>query len=185
MKFLLIALFISACGAAPTTNVNVPPNTTPVVTPPVLVGTQVTRQMILDYAKTGVGSPYVWGGTQWDPEDRSWKGPDCSGFVGKAWMLPTRVDPTQEPKDRWTTLEFHDDRDRWSSVPKANMLPGDALVLRANGSGHIVLFNGLDDNGSFKTIEAKGTAYGVINGTRTQSASSAFIGITRDNIVGE
>jgi cell wall-associated NlpC family hydrolase len=177
---ILAALFVS-CGTAPQTTVVVPP-----AAPPAADSSgKVTRQAILDYAKTGIGSHYVWGGTQWNPDDKDWKGPDCSGYVGKAWMLPARVDPTEEPAERWTTLEFHDDRDLWSDVPKKNMLPADALVYRASGSGHIVLFNGETDNGSYKTMEAKGTAYGVINGVRTQSSMSAFIGIKRDGVTGD
>jgi cell wall-associated NlpC family hydrolase len=30
-----------------------------------------TRAEILNYAATGIGSPYVWGGGNWDPLDRA------------------------------------------------------------------------------------------------------------------
>jgi cell wall-associated NlpC family hydrolase len=43
-----------------------------------------TRADILRYAATGVGSAYIWGGGNWDPNDRSYGGADCSGFVSKS-----------------------------------------------------------------------------------------------------
>ena len=47
---------------------------------------EISVDDVIDYAASGVGSNYVWGGGTWDPSDRSWGGADCSGFVGKVWL---------------------------------------------------------------------------------------------------
>ena len=33
---------------------------------------EITRDEIIKHAKTGVGCKYVWGGTCWDPNNKSW-----------------------------------------------------------------------------------------------------------------
>src|SRR5688572_23219787 len=38
------------------------------------------RNDILKYADSGVGSPYVWGGSRWSVTNRKILGADCSGF---------------------------------------------------------------------------------------------------------
>ena len=37
-----------------------------------------TRADIISYGATAIGSPYIWGGGNWDPDDRAYGGADCS-----------------------------------------------------------------------------------------------------------
>ena len=56
---------------------------------------------------------------------------DCSGFVSMSWQLGTS----------FTTLDFIDGTgDDTLLASYASLLPGDALVHRSGGEGHVVLF---------------------------------------------
>lgn len=84
------------------------------------------------------------GFTWWDAQvpysQTSWyKGyrTDCSGFVSMCW----------ETGESYTTADFiagGGESDRLASYDE--LLPGDALVRRANGAGHVVLFLGWNDS---------------------------------------
>ena len=61
---------------------------------------------------------------------------DCSGFVSMAWQLGTS----------YTTADFINGGGKSGPLGSYDkFLPGDALVRRSNGSGHIVLFLGWND----------------------------------------
>jgi hypothetical protein len=80
---------------------------------------------------------------------------DCSGFISMVWAL-----------DRsYTTADFVADRSgKWSTIGWSSLQPGDAVVYRKSGHGHIVLFVGWANSGhtAIKAYEEKGTAYGTV-----------------------
>lgn len=89
-----------------------------------------TRQRVVDFAKTLLGTPYVWGGT--DPS----KGLDCSGFVQLALkqvgvQLP-RVSAQQAAYGQRTAI--------------GSLQPGDLVAWdnssRNNGADHIAIYIG-------------------------------------------
>lgn len=102
-----------------------------------------TRQKLLEYARSFIGRPYVWGGN--DPHT----GADCSGFVRYLYAsigirLP-RVAEDQAYAGRKIKVE--------------DAAPGD-LIFFAKGSNiyHVAMYAG---NG--RTIEAYGRNYGIIS----------------------
>lgn len=100
---------------------------------------------------------------------------DCSGFVSMAWQTGTS----------YTTASFSSGGgDSFALASYDKLVPGDALVRRKNGKGHIVLFLGW--NNSAKTsacvIEQNSTALDMEFGTRTTSSlrSSGYKAIRAD-----
>ena len=91
---------------------------------------------------------------------------DCSGFISMVWAL-----------DRsYTTLDFVTDRKgKWSTISWSSLKPGDAVVYRKNGHGHIVLFVGWANSAhtAIKAYEEKGTAYGTVATVRYVSTLKA------------
>lgn len=62
---------------------------------------------------------------------------DCSGFISMAWQLGTS----------YSTADFISGGAKSSLIGSySNLAPGDALVHRSGGSGHIVLFLGWNDS---------------------------------------
>jgi LysM repeat protein len=59
---------------------------------------QVTREEIVEYAKTGLGTPYQLGGSYWK-ENQAVGAVDCGGLVQKAWRWP--VYTRTEEKMKW------------------------------------------------------------------------------------
>lgn len=102
---------------------------------------------------------------------------DCSGFISMVWAL-----------DRsYTTLDFVADRKgKWSTISWSSLKPGDAVVYRKNGRGHIVLFVGWANSSrtAIKAYEEKGTAYGTVATVRYVSTLKAngYHPIRRANI---
>lgn len=91
---------------------------------------------------------------------------DCSGFVSMAWQLGTS----------YTTAEFASGAAPSHAIGSyASLVPGDALVRRRNGSGHITLFLGWNDAGhrSACVLEEANTALDMELGTRSASSLSA------------
>ncbi|HRX84506.1 MAG TPA: NlpC/P60 family protein, partial [Phycisphaerae bacterium] len=145
-----------------------------------------TRQDIVRYAATGIGSPYVWGGGSWDPDDRGYGGADCSGFVSKSWSLA-----------RWTPyrVEYHGPYSTasliqtpgayWDEVDRADLVYGDAIVIRYDSSsGHTYLYLAGDGWGQHEVYEARGTAYGIVHRWReTGDNLHAVKGIRRHALI--
>ena len=91
---------------------------------------------------------------------------DCSGFISMAWQLGTS----------YTTANFvSGGGDSFLLGSYDSLRPGDALVRRSNGAGHIVMFLGW--NNAAKTsacvIEQNSTALDMEFGTRTASSLRA------------
>lgn len=126
------------------------------------------RNDILKYADSGVGSPYVWGGSKWSVTNRKIMGADCSGFTQKSWGYPSRLSTDQSIPDgkRLTTAQFIKAQDagypwkRLDGVAHSSSQPGDAMVYRGKDSGHIFLVSKTDNSGVV-TVEARGKKYGI------------------------
>ncbi len=142
---------------------------------------KLSRDKIVGYAKSGVGSNYVWGGDQWDPANRTWGGADCSGYVGKAWAVPEYTNPKAKPRARYTTYSFYHERKLWSEIPREKAQAGDALVMRRDGEGHIVLFVERTSDGGYLFMEAKGVNYGIV-ATKRKTMLDGYIAITRKTL---
>lgn len=58
----------------------------------------VSRDQVIEYAKTGLGTPYKLGGSKWVTNGKSGE-VDCAGLVLKAWRWPIYTKP--EDKLKW------------------------------------------------------------------------------------
>lgn len=127
-----------------------------------------TRQDILNYGVTAIGSPYVWGGGNWDPDNREFGGADCSGFVSKCWSIE-RWTPYRVALHGPSTYNYIQVDSRWSEVDRADLRYGDAICYRYNNnsSGHIYLYLSGDGWGEHEVYEARGTDYGIVHRWRT------------------
>lgn len=145
-----------------------------------------TREDILRYAATGIGSPYVWGGGNWDPNNRSYGGADCSGFVSKSWSL-TKWTPYRVDFHGYSTADYIETPGPyWTEVDRANLIYGDAIVYRYNNnqSGHTYIYLSGDGWGSHEVYEARGTDYGIVHRWRTVlSTAEVTKGIRRTSLI--
>jgi hypothetical protein len=146
-----------------------------------------TRADIVNYGATAIGSPYVWGGGNWDPDDRDFGGADCSGFVCKCWSLtrwtPYRVD-YHGPYSTGSLIQTPGPY--WDEVDRSELLYGDAIVYRYNNneSGHTYLYLSGDGWGEHEVYEARGSDYGIVHRWRTAySGADITKGIRRDSLV--
>ncbi len=145
-------------------------------------------------AKLAIGFSYWWGGGAWPEGGLSSASPgscsgtcpscshsgkygaDCSGLVAKAWQFgPKDLAVNAHP---YSTSDFVEDvPGRWSTVSRSSMKPADALVYRASGSGHIVIYEKGDGWGTPTVYECKGCSYGCVYNAR--SFASGYKGIRR------
>ena len=91
---------------------------------------------------------------------------DCSGFVSMCWQLGTS----------YTTADFSTGGGQSSLIGSYNnLVPGDALVHRSGGSGHIVLFLGWNDaaHSAACVLEQASTASDMQFRARTTSSLQA------------
>jgi hypothetical protein len=91
---------------------------------------------------------------------------DCSGFVSMCWQLGTS----------YTTADFASGGGKSELIGSySKLLPGDALVHRSNGSGHIVLFLGWNDaaHSAACVLEQASTASDMQFRARTSSSLTA------------
>ncbi|UQA56354.1 SH3 domain-containing protein [Polyangium aurulentum] len=153
------------------------------------------RQGALDRGKSMKGFSYWWGHGRWKPEGATAStkgscsgscpncshggsyGADCSGFVAKAWRVPSSNDDITKDSHPYGTIHFDQDSSLWSTVSRGNVKPADALVYNSGGAGHIVLYSSGDGWGSMYAYECKGCSAGCVYGLRT--ASSAYHAIRR------
>lgn len=143
---------------------------------------KLTREKIIEIAKTGVGCPYVWGGTCWDPAHKSAKGADCSGYVTKTWQIPSASAVTNCTPHYYNTSTYKSSSTHWSSVSRSSLLKADALVYNSGSAGHIVLFEAYTkSSGCYQVYEARGSAYGIIH--RVKCPDSSYVGRRRHNLV--
>lgn len=150
--------------------------------PPALAAPpNMTRDGIIDIAKTGVGCPYVWGGTCWDPNNKSWKGADCSGYVTVCWQIPKASKTTDCLSHYYTTYSYYNQTTHWTNISRNDLQKADALVYRKDGAGHIVLYVSGDKWGTAEVYEARGTAYGIVH--RQKTVSSSYVARKRNGLV--
>ncbi|RJQ33150.1 MAG: peptidoglycan endopeptidase [Actinobacteria bacterium] len=141
----------------------------------------ISREQIIAYAKTGVGSPYIWGGDKWDPANRKWGGADCSGYVLKAWQVPRAYAYKQSAGHPYTTFSFKYRSYHWYPINLSELQKGDILVKDdGHGNGHVVIFSHKYKNGSYVVYEAKGKAYGIVYGAKY--ISSDYVARRRHNL---
>ena len=154
----------------------------------------MTRDQIIARGKGVVGFSYWWGHGRWSSASVSKGscsgscpscshsgsyGADCSGFVAKAWQVPSAIDITTDAHP-YSTYNFYYESQHWSNISRGSTKKADALVYRTSGGGHILLFESGDPWGWMTAIECKGCSYGCVRGSRT--ASSSYQARRRDNI---
>ena len=105
---------------------------------------------------------------------------DCSGFVSMCWETGTS----------YTTLDFSNGGGASSKLSSYDdLLPGDALVRRSGGSGHVVLFLGWNDakQTAACVLEQASTKSDMQFGVRSTSSlkSGGFKAIRADKLDGE
>lgn len=142
---------------------------------------QITDNNIIDYAKTGVGSPYWWGHGCWKTTDRKWGGADCSGFAAKSWQVPYWTATTTDHHP-YSTYDFYWKTYHWYSISRSNIWKGDSLVWRSadNTKGHIVVFYYYNAYGTPCVYEAKDPSSGIVFNAR--SFGSEYKTIRRHNL---
>ncbi len=144
-------------------------------------------------AKLAVGYSYYWGHGSWRDDDTQLGscsgtcpscthagqyGADCSGFVAKAWQVPS-ASPITLDAHPFSTENFYYDQIYWKQIPRSTIAPADALVRRDSTSGHIALYeSGSDPFGAVWLYEARGCATGVVHDLRT--VDSSYIAIRRN-----
>jgi len=147
------------------------------------------RQAALDRGKSVVGFSYWWGHGRFKPEGSTSStkgscsgscpscshsgsyGADCSGFVAKAWQVPSSNNDITVDSHPYGTIHFVNDTSQWKTVSRGSVKPADALVYNTNGAGHIILFEKGDGWGSMYAYECKGCSAGCVHGLRTASSS--------------
>jgi hypothetical protein len=155
--------------------------------------TDLSRDDVISIARASVGYTYWWGhgalggtqagtctGTCPNCSHTGAHGADCSGLVGKAWMLPEAMPIVDRDVHPFSTYDFKNSSVHWTSVPRSDIQRGDAMVYNQNGSGHVFVYEKDDPWGSMWTYEARGCAYGIVHNIRT--ASSLFGAIRRNGL---
>jgi cell wall-associated NlpC family hydrolase len=148
---------------------------------------------IFALAKLAVGYSYYWGHGSWRSDGTQLGscsgscpncahagqyGADCSGFVAKAWQVPS-ASPIELDAHPFSTANFYSDQVYWKQVPRSTLQPADALVHRTATEGHVVLYeSGSDPFGNVWLYEARGCATGVVHDLRT--LDSTYIAIRRN-----
>jgi cell wall-associated NlpC family hydrolase len=134
-------------------------------------------------AKTAVGFSYYWGAAAWLASGVSDStagsctgncpscshsgryGADCSGLIAKAWQFGlVALSANSHP---YSTLDFVRKSSNWSTISRASLQKGDALVYNESGRGHIVMYEKGDAWGTPTVVECRGCAYGCVHNARS------------------
>jgi len=164
--FLLSLFLISAASPAVAVVHNIP---------------LISRDDIIAYAESGVGSPYVWGGDKWDPNNRKWGGADCSGYVLKAWQIPYAAAYTESVGHPYNTYNFYYEQTHWYPIERDELQKGDMLVYRDKSGGHSVIYHYGDKWGNAVVYEARSKKTGIVHAMRY--IPSYFVARRRHNLV--
>lgn len=146
-------------------------------------------------ARSGVGFSYWWGHGRWRPEGPTSStrgscsgscpgcshsgsyGADCSGYVAKAWSVPSRNSDLTVDAHPYSTYNFYNEQTHWRRISRESIARADALVYRSGGAGHIVLYESGSPWGNMWVYEARGCAHGIQRNLR--SFASAYRTIRR------
>jgi uncharacterized protein YraI len=158
------------------------------------------RDRILSIARSGVGFSYWWGGGAWDPNGATSSnrgscsgscpncrhsgsyGADCSGYVAKAWTVPSSNTDLRRNAHPYSTADFISTSTRypWRRINRSDIARGDALVYRSGGAGHIVIYESGSAWGQMWMYEARGCSTGIVRNLR--SLGSSYVGIRRTGL---
>ena len=148
-----------------------------------------SRENSIERAKSVVGFSYWWGHGRWRPEgptsstagdcdgscpncSHSGKyGADCSGFVAKAWQVPSSNDDLTDDQHPYSTADFVRSTSQWTVINRSQIEKADAMVYRSGGAGHIILYASGDAWGSLRAYECKSCSAGCVYNLRTVSSS--------------
>src|SRR5262245_31955635 len=115
---------------------------------------QATRDQVIARGKGVVGFSYWWGHGRWSTASvghgscsgscpscshSGSYGADCSGFVAKAWQVPSTISVTTDAHP-YSTYNFKYESWHWSSIARSSAKKADSFVYHANGAGHIFLY---------------------------------------------
>ncbi len=140
-------------------------------------------------ARAGVGFSYYWGHGSWRSDGVTSStagycsgscpscrhsgsyGADCSGFVAKAWQVPSSNTTLSSDSHPYSTYNFYNQSLHWSHISRTDIQRGDAMVYRSGGSGHIVLNESGSPWGQHWVYEARGCSSGIQHNLRSFSSS--------------
>ncbi len=165
--------------------------------------TNVDLYNVIHRAAAGVGFAYWWGHGSWLDEGPTSStqgvcngscpscshsgqyGADCSGFVAKAWMVPSSNTALSDDEHPYDTASFRNTTGggQWSRIDRSTARRGDALVYNNGSTGHVFLIDSPDPWGQMWTYEAPGCASGggrVHHVIRT--ATDAYVAIRRNGL---
>lgn len=166
-------------------------------------GSSALIDRVFQRAAAGVGFSYWWGHGAWlesGPTASTQSscsgscpscshagryGADCSGFVGKAWIVPSTNSNLSTDSHPYSTWNFYNTSGggQWSGISRGNARHGDALVYNTGSAGHIFLVDRGDPWGSMWVYEAPGCASGGGRIHHTiRTASSAYHAIRRSGL---
>ena len=166
-----------------------------VSTPTAPGGTTSGPDRAISRARSGVGFSYWWGHGRWraDGPTSSTRGScsgscpgcthsgsygaDCSGFVAKAWSVPSSNTDLTDDAHPYSTYNFYNETTHWRRISRDSIRRADALVYRSGGSGHIVLYEQGSAWGDMWVYEARGCASGI--GRNLRSFGSSYRTIRR------
>jgi hypothetical protein len=151
----------------------------------------MTLDEVFGYASSIVKFSYWWGHGRWNStksdlgscsgscpscSHSGGYGADCSGFVAKAWQVPS-PSPITTDSHPYSTYNFYCQTTWWSKIDKSKAEKGDSFVYREGGcpgtAGHIFLYEKGDPWGSVWAYECKGCSYGCVYNLRTISSAYA------------
>jgi len=176
----------------------VEPEPEPGETPPPAGVEGTWREKALSIAANGVGLSYWWGhgklvngpaspsqsgscsGSCPSCSHSGTYGADCSGYVAKAWVVPSSNTSLDTDTHPYSTADFNDGtgNGKWSTISKSATKAGDAMVYRSGGGGHIFIYEKGDAWGQPWAYEARGCSYGIVHNIR--STGAAYKAITKN-----
>jgi uncharacterized protein YraI len=142
------------------------------------------RKQMIARAQSGVGFSYWWGHGRWRPEGPTAStrgactgacpdcshsgsyGADCSGYIAKIWEVPGWNDELTQDSHPYSTYNFYNEETAWRGISRGALQPGDALVYRSGGAGHIALYESGDAWGSLWLYEARSCGNGIVHNLR-------------------
>ncbi|HEX8824959.1 MAG TPA: SH3 domain-containing protein [Archangium sp.] len=148
--------------------------------------TSTARDESIVRAEGVVGFSYWWGHGAWKPGAAPGScsgscgscthsgsyGADCSGFIAKAWVVPSTNNNVAVDSHPYSTVSFNSDSSQWFTVSRGSVLKADAMVYNENGAGHIFLYESGDGWGYMNAYECKGCSYGCVFNNR--NAGTAY-----------